>query len=277
MSGLAQIATTRRDPPGSTKVGVIGTGVIGSAVIRALRAGSIEGVVLTVVVDNRPAIDCPVPQVSLEAAIDQCDVLVECAGQACVASHATRILESGVDLLITSVGAMADPQVADEVLAAGPGRVIFTAGAVGGLDMLASASAFMALRSAKITTTKTPASLVQPWMDEAATLQLLRTDTPVEVFRGGAREAARLFPRSLNVAATVAFAIDDFDLVEVVLVADPDGALTSHLIEAEGDAGEYRFEIKNRPSALNPRTSGVVPYAVLRTLAVLVGRPVRIV
>ena len=95
------------------------------------------------------------------------------------------------------------------------------------------------------------------------------------MFRGSPREAAKAFPRSLNIAATVSLAVDDFDKVEVVLVADPAADLTTHLIEAEGATGEYRFEIRNHPSPTNPRTSGVVPFA--RSLAVLVGRPTRIV
>ena len=110
-----------------------------------------------------------------------------------------------------------------------------------------------------------------------AQARLLQTTAPVEVFRGGAREAAKSFPRSLNVAATVAFATGDFDAVEVVLLADPAASLTSHVIEAEGEAGSYRFEIRNQPSAENPRTSAIVPLAVLRTLSALIGRPGRIV
>jgi aspartate dehydrogenase len=114
-------------------------------------------------------------------------------------------------------------------------------------------------------------------MDVETHERVRTTDAPLEIFRGSARDAARFFPRSLNVAATVAFAVDDFDVVEVSLVADPSAELTTHVIEAEGPTGRYRFEIANRPSPENPRTSGVVPHAVLRSLSVLVGRPVRIV
>ena len=59
--------------------------------------------------------------------------------------------------------------------------------------------------------------------------------------------------------------------------ADPAADLTRHVIEAHGEAGSYRFETANRPSADNPRTSGVVPQAVLRSLSALVGHPARIV
>jgi aspartate dehydrogenase len=139
-----------------------------------------------------------------------------------------------------------------------------------------------------------PRTLLQPCMDEPTRHRIAEATEPVDVFRGGARDAARWFPRSLNVAATVAFAVGDFDAVEVVLVADRGAELTVHVIEADGDAGQYRFEIRNQPAPDNPRTSGIggrkpaepaepagrvgrVPFAVLRSLSVLVGRPVRIV
>ncbi len=260
----------------TVRVGVIGSGAIGSAVIRALADGALDGVALVGVVDNRPVLDCPVPQMSVAEAVASCDVIVECAGQVVVAQYAAEILDAGVDLLVTSVGALADPAVADRVRAAGPGRMLCTAGAVGGIDLLAAAANAAPLRRVAVTTTKRPTALVQPWMDRAAEERLRTATAPVEVFRGSARDAAAAFPRSLNVAATVALATDGFDAVEVVLVADPDTDLTTHVIEAEGATGEYRFEIRNHPSHANPRTSGVVPFAVLRSLAVLVGRPVRI-
>ncbi len=259
------------------RVGVIGGGAIGAAVIRELARGAVAGVDLVAVVDNRPVPDCPVDQIPLADALERCDALVECAGQEVVTAHAVEILERGVDLLVTSVGALAAPEVAERVLAAGPGRLLITAGAVGGVDLLASAAAHTPLRSVRVTTAKLPRTLLQPWMDEPTRRRIAEAAGPVEVFRGGARDAARWFPRSLNVAATVALSVGDFEAVEVVLVADPAAELTSHVIEAEGEAGQYRFEIRNRPSPDNPRTSGVVPFAVLRSLSVLVGRPVRIV
>jgi aspartate dehydrogenase len=262
---------------GTARVGVIGSGAIGAAVIRELARDAVAGAELVAVVDRSPVPDCPVRQVPLAEALQGCDVLVECAGQEVVTAHAAEILNSGVDLLVTSVGALADPEVAERVLAAGPGRLLITAGAVGGVDLLAGAAAHAPLRSVRVTTTKLPRTLLQPWMDEPTRHRIAEATEPVEVFRGGARDAARWFPRSLNVAVTVAFAVGDFDAVEVVLVADRGAELTVHVIEADGDAGQYRFEIRNQPSPDNPSTSGVVPFAVLRSLSVLVGRPVRIV
>lgn len=270
---LAQWISDR--PP--RRVGVIGAGAVGAAVIEVLARGGVAGAELACVVNLQPVPGLSVPQVTVPEAIRTCDVIVECAGQVVVAQHAVRILEAGVDLLVSSVGAFADEVLLTKVLAAGPGRLLFTSGAVGGVDLLASAAVEAPMDSVRVTSRKLPSSLLQPWMDEATQERIRTTTESLEIFRGPAREAARCFPRSLNVAATVAFAVGDFDLVEVSLVADPSAELTTHIIEAEGPTGRYRFEIANRPSPSNPRTSGVVPHAVLRSLSVLVGRPVRIV
>jgi aspartate dehydrogenase len=274
---VARPAQPERLRRARSRVGVVGYGAIGAAVGRALAEGRVEGAELVAVVDNLPALNPPVPQVALADAVQRCDVLVEGAGQAFVAQHGATILESGTDLLVSSVGALADPAVADRVLGAGPGRVVFTSGAVGGIDLLTSAAASGGIDTARVTSTKLPATLLQPWMDDATQERIRTTTAPLDVFRGNAREASLSFPRSLNVAATIALAVGGFDKVEVRLVADPAADLTRHVIEAHGEAGSYRFETANRPSADNPRTSGVVPQAVLRSLSALVGHPARIV
>lgn len=73
-------------------------------------------------------------------------------------------------------------------------------------------------------------------------------------------------PRLANVAAALAVA-GTWDGDEATVVADPDAVSTSHEIECCGEAGEYRFTIRSRPSSDNPASSAVVPYAVLRAIA----------
>jgi aspartate dehydrogenase len=255
------------------RAAVIGAGAIGSAVIGALVAGRLPGVEPVGYVDDRETTGLGVPRIGLATAMERADVIVECAGPAVITEFGATILDHGVDLLVTSAGALCEPGVAAALDNAGPGRHLITSGAVGGLDILTAAAARAPFDTVRVTTAKLPATLVQPWMDDSEAERLRRTREPVEIFRGGAAEAVRLFPRSLNIAATVGRAAGDTGLVEVRLLADPRAALTRHTIEAEGPCGSYRFEIANLPSERNPRTSGVVPHAVLRTLGVLAGQP----
>ncbi|PJJ57196.1 aspartate dehydrogenase [Mumia flava] len=247
------------------EVAVLGFGSIGSVVADELAAGRVPGARLSCVVGDRARGRVDVPVVDVDEATARADVLIECAGHAALLAHGARILDSGTDLVISSVGALVDRDLRARLDAAGPGRTFLTTGALGGLDLLVAGASAAPFGRVRLTTTKTPSALVQDWMDDPQRDALLGTDAPVVVFRGTAEQAAPLFPRSLNVAATLALMLPESE-VEVELVADPAATLVSHVVEADGPVGTYRFEVRNRPSPTNPRTSQVVPYAVLRTL-----------
>ena len=97
--------------------------------------------------------------------------------------------------------------------------------------------------------------------------RVLSSAAPVDVFTGGVTEAIERFPASLNVAAALAMATGLWAGLTVTMVADPSAALTTHRIVARGAAGEYEFTIRNLPHPDNPATSGVVPNAVLASIA----------
>ena len=259
------------------RIGIIGFGAIGARVAEDIASGKVVGAELAGIISRSitaaggTAVERPYPALTLNQAIECCDLIVECAGQPAVVDHAETILNAGVDLLITSIGALADKELAKRLNGCGPGRLFMTSGAVGGLDLLGAGAREAAFESVVVSTTKLPETLVQPWMEHAETQRIRTTEKPLEVFLGSAQEAARLFPRSLNVAAAVAEAVGDWDSVQVRLTADPAAALTTHVIEATGPSGEYKFEIRNNPSPDNPRTSGIVPFAVLRSLETALG------
>ncbi|MDI6409642.1 DUF108 domain-containing protein [Streptomyces albus] len=254
-------------------VGLVGWGAIGRVVGRALAEGAVPGAALACVVDNRVlGSDCPAPQLGFEDALQRCDLIVEAAGQAVVREWGERVLRSGTDLLIASTGALTDAGLFVRLRDAGPGRVYFTGGAVGGLDLLQAVRGLGPLDEVRLTTTKLPSTLEQPWMDERLLARLRTAEAPVEVMTGTARDVPAKFPRSTNVAASVALAVGDLDRVTVRVVADPAATRTRHLIEASGGHGAYRFEVEHRPDPANPATSQVVPHAVLRSLAALAGR-----
>ena len=264
MSGNAKRRTRR--------VGLVGWGAIGQVVGAALAQGRVPGAELVGVVDNRVLPDLPAPQLTFEQALESCDLIVEAAGQSVVREWGEAVLRAGVDLMVCSSGALTDGALAARLRETGPGRVYFTGGAVGGLDLLQAVRGLGPLTRVRLTTTKLPGTLHQPWMDEELTQRLHRAKAPVEVMRGTAGDVPVKFPKSTNVAASVALAVGDPDAVEVVVVADPRAVLTRHVIEAEGEYGSYRFEVNHRPDPVNPATSQVVPHAVLRSLDAVLGR-----
>ncbi|MEV4951863.1 aspartate dehydrogenase domain-containing protein [Paenarthrobacter nitroguajacolicus] len=257
--------------PGARRIGIIGHGAIGARVAADIAAGKVKGATLEGIICRSAIDNAPAPQLEMEQALERCDLLVECAGQEVLVEHGEAVLSAGVDLLATSLGALADPHLSQRLSAAGPGRLFLTPGSIGGLDLLASGARATGYDAVRITTTKLPGSLIQPWMDEVEADRIRNTAGPIEIFAGSAARATQLFPKSLNVAAAVALAVDDWDAVAVSVRADPAAELTTHLIEASGNSGNYRFEICNKVSPQNPRTSGVVPFAVLRSLELIIG------
>lgn len=250
-------------------VAVVGRGTIGGAVAGALTAGEVPGARLSGIIIRNGSSSYPIVPLSRAAA--EADLVVEAAGQQALTGIAPAVLEGRASLLVTSVGALRDDATFTLLASAPPGRVHLTTGAVGGLDMLRSAARMGPLDRVRIVTTKKPAALIQPWMTVGQADAVANAAGPVEVRRGPAREITGLFPASANVAASVALAAGSWDVTEAVVMADPDAVMTSHVITASGPAGEYRFEIRNRPSPKNPKSSEVVASAVLKAVEDIAG------
>jgi aspartate dehydrogenase len=253
------------DPSARTRVGLIGHGAIGSVVARELVAGAVAGVELTAVLDplsRHPELGVD----SLEEMLPVVDLVVEAAGHGALSDYGPTIVESGKRLLIVSVGALADPDLHAEVLAAGADRIMYTTGAIGAVDALRAAVLAGGLDHVSMTSTKPASNLLRDWMDTALRSAIQTGEEAVVAFDGSARDACRLFPESANVFATLALATLGFDDVGATLIADPGATRVEHVIRAEGAVGSYRFTFNNLPSADNPKTSAIVPWAVLRAI-----------
>ena len=165
-----------------------------------------------------------------------------------------------------STGALADAALFASITVAGPGRLYLCSGAIGGIDMIRAARELGPIREARITTTKKPAGLVQQRMTDDEVAELLAITERTVLFDGRVEELVTLFPSSTNVAATTALAVGSWDVLRGEVVADPAATLTNHVIEVDGASGRYRFEMVNEPSVDHPRSSAVVPWAVVRSL-----------
>lgn len=196
------------------------------------------------------------------------DVIVEAAGPDVARANAEGWLDAGVDVLVMSVGALADPAVLARLDAAArrSGRaVLVPSGAIGGLDAIRAAR-LGGLASVELRTTKAPRSLAGAPGIAAAGVDLDAIDRPTVVFEGNAREAVLAFPANLNVVAALSLAGLGVERTHVVLVADPAETRNVHEIRASGEFGELSLRFANLPSPENPRTSALAPLAALALL-----------
>jgi aspartate dehydrogenase len=246
------------------RVGLIGFGAIGRGVVKLIQpADNIQFVGALVAHPKKARADrTPTICADLEALLaTKPDVVVELAGHAALGCFGPSVLRQGIDLLMVSVGALADPETEQAIVQAaraGHSRAMVVSGAIGGLDAIASA-AVGGLSRVTHTTRKPARALLEPGM--AARLQ-----QPCELFRGSAREGALRFPESINVAAAVSLAGIGLDRTEVCVVADPSVDRNMHEVVAEGPFGELRFEIRNIPSDDNPKTGRLVAMSVVHSL-----------
>jgi len=176
-------------------------------------------------------------------------LLVECAGHGAVREHAALALRAGIDVLLTSVGVLADADLRaqlDDSARAGASRLITVSGAIGGLDALDAARG-AGLHSVRYVGRKPPLAWSGTPAAEAFDLAALRE--PVVIFSGSAGESARAYPKNANVTAAVALAGMGFEQTQVQLVADPGITRNCHALEVRGAFGEFRIELEN------PKTS----------------------
>lgn len=193
------------------------------------------------------------------------DIVTECAGHGAMYEFAPTVLEHGIDVLCSSVGALADQGFAAQITRAAkpPAQLWIPSGAVAGIDGLLAART-AGLQWVTYTSVKAPlawngtpaeAKLVGPARSERTTF-----------FEGSAREAAIHYPKNVNVGATVALAGLGLDRTIVKLVSDPGVSGPLGIVEAGGDFGTFRFEILAYASPRNPKTSLLTAHSVIMAL-----------
>jgi aspartate dehydrogenase len=239
------------------KVGLIGCGAIGTVLAEAFERKLIvcdELLIFdidTAKTENLKAtLKFPVKIVS---GIDELlaakpKVVVEAAGQGAVHEYFAKLTASNAQLIFMSTGALLDFDISNP-------RIHFPAGAIGGIDAI-SAAANAGIDEITLTTRKNPKALGKQITEETVT------------FEGNAEEATRLFPREMNVAATLALTVKPTK-VKVKIIADPTTVRNTHQIKVKWRFGEMNLQFANDPHPENPHTSALAAWAAIQLLKTL--------
>jgi aspartate dehydrogenase len=252
------------------KVGIVGTGAIGSEVARAASAmAGIESVLLFDIDPDATKQLRKLPRTkvarSAAALVEAVDLVVECANKGVVQTVVRDALAKGKKAMLLTIGAMADDKLREELVGLAKkhgGKIYLPSGAVMGVDGV-KAAAEGDLKSVTLVTTKPPAGIQKG------------TDRWTMLFSGPAREAVEAFPKNVNVAATLSLAGLGFDQTHVQVAIDPLATRNSHKVIIEGSFGRARIEVENLPSPTNPATSYLASLSAIALLRRIVS-PVEI-
>ena len=235
-------------------VGLIGCGAIGTVLAEAIERR-------LVVCDELIIFDFDMPKaqqmkralkfpVTIVESLDELlkrkpTVIVEAASQQAAKDYVGRIVAENIELIVMSTGALLD-------LTVDLTHVHVPSGAIGGLDAISSA-ALAGISEVTLTSRKNPRALE-------------RNNKKAEtVYEGSAEEAARRFPREMNVAATLALMVKPAK-VTVQVISDPNVQRNTHEIQVKWAFGEMFLRFANDPHPENPRTSALAAWSAIKLL-----------
>src|SRR5918911_2733976 len=269
------------------KVGLLGCGTIGSQLAIAVDTGSVANASLASLFDiAENSIQRLASKLQSnpntysefgEFISSNIDVVVETASQAAVRKFGRKILEAGKDMMIMSVGALAQGNLLSEFLHIGSTkgcRIYIPSGAIAGIDAIKSVKHL--LESVTLTTTKNPKALANAPFFETSEIKLEDIKEKTLVYEGHASEAVKAFPANVNVAAVLSLAGIGAEKTKVRVIADPAATTNQHEIIATGNFGDLRITVNNVQSPGNPKTSFLAVLSAIECLRSICGDGMRI-
>ncbi len=267
------------------RIGLLGCGAIGTEIALAIDSGKIPAKLTHVHDFSKDASNSLVKKLKDKPAITEnvgllaaapVDLIVEAASQDAVRDNALSILQIRKDLMIMSVGALLDESILDIILEGCQDfkkSVYLPSGAILGLDGIRATKD--ELEYVTLVTTKNPRSLKGAKFFETSKIDIDKIDKAITIFEGNARDAVKLFPANINVAALLSLAGLGSEKTKVRIVADPKTDKNTHEIIAQGKFGKFSIKVENVPS-VNPKTSRLAILSAIECLRAICKQDIRV-
>jgi len=269
------------------KIGLIGCGTIGIQLAKAIDTQKVDNASLVSLFDiiesNTKSLRLALksnPDIYSdfeEFISSNIDIVVEAASQYAVGKFCSEILQAGKDVMIMSVGALADENLFSDLaqIASKKGcKIYIPTGAIAGIDAIRSVKSL--LESVTLTTTKNPKALEDAPFFETSNIRIQNLKEKTIIYEGSAADAVKAFPANVNVAAVLSLAGIGFNNTKVRIVADPAITTNQHEIHGAGSFGEIRVTVNNVPSPRNPKTSFLAVLSAVECLRSICDGEIRI-
>ena len=246
-----------KKPKKTRVVGLIGCGAIGTLIAQAVGQQIVKCGKLILYDYNQEKAEALKKSLqfpaTVAASVDemlklQPKVIVEAASQQAARDYVRRIVAANVDLIVMSTGALLGLDVQSS-------KVHVPSGAIGGLDAIASA-ALAGVDEVVLVSRKNPKAFG------------LDNKEAKLMYEGNAEEAVKLFPREMNVAATLALTVKPAK-VKVQVFSDPAVQRNTHEIQVKWQFGEMFLRFANDPHPQNPHTSALAAWSAIKLLQTL--------
>ncbi|MFP5112085.1 aspartate dehydrogenase [Bacillaceae bacterium C204] len=255
------------------RAGIIGFGTLGKSISELIESGQAGDVVLQALLVRTPL--GPLDQTPNQCTVttnedvffnQDLDIIIEAAGHHALQLYGEKALSIGCNLVILSVGALADKDFYGTLQAAAKKyktQMIIPSAAIAGLDRIA-AGVLGEIDEITLITRKPPKSWYGTIAEEKVNLETIKE--PYCIFEGNARNAAKLFPQNVNVSAALSLAGIGFEETKVQVYVDPTIQMNTHTIVAKGYFGQMETTIQNNPFKENPKSSPIVAMSVAKVL-----------
>ncbi|MEA3329017.1 MAG: aspartate dehydrogenase [Candidatus Omnitrophota bacterium] len=255
------------------RVGIIGCGVIGSALAKAIEKNFFGLAELTAVNDLDKAKTIKLVSsltgnpgvLSIEELISASDLVIEAASKDISADTAHKALSKGKNIMVMSVGGLVGREDVLRLADQKSCRLYIPSGALCGLDGVKAAS-MGGVNSVTLTTRKPPLGLEGAPYVVKSKIDLNAIKQETVLFEGTVLEAVQGFPKNINVAAALSLAGIGPVKTKVKIVTSPEYKSNSHEVKVQGEFGILITKTENLPSPQNPKTSLL---AVLSAIAAL--------
>ncbi|MDD3375602.1 MAG: DUF108 domain-containing protein [Candidatus Omnitrophica bacterium] len=257
------------------KIGFIGCGAIGSRLAKSVKQDlksycTISG--LYDVIAEKPKLlasklklEKSLIKNSLSQIIKSCDFIIEAIASPDTTKIIRQVVRAKKSILIMSAGKVLNARDVFRLAAKNQTNILVPSGAISGLDVIKSVGAEN-ISNITLTTRKPPSGLSQSLYLTKKGIAIDRIKAETVIFDGTVDQAVKLFPRNINVAATIALASGVKDRIRIRIITSPSFKVNSHEIEVFGKFGHLTTRTDNVVCPDNPKTSYLAVLSATQTL-----------